>query len=138
VASCGPPAGHHLISFGYLLLYGGPEVGEGRAELSDELFNVLGAALQRAAVGLVGDVVGEDLVHQLQISLITDLFDVTPEDGLVLFCGHSAPFSYIPSRLRLPNGNYDANRRRLAHLHRLFPRVKSTPNSREHPFHEVG
>ena len=67
------------------------EVGEGGAKLADEPFDVLGATLEHRSIGLVGEVADEDLVRKLQVPLVGDLFDVTPEDCLVLFCGHAAP-----------------------------------------------
>src|SRR5918998_5083022 len=60
----------------------------GKAERNSptkEALYVLGAALERRAVGLVGDVAVEDLVGDLESALIKDLLNVTPEDGLVLF-----------------------------------------------------
>src|SRR3712207_8314790 len=48
-----------------------------------------------------GDIAVEDLVHQVQVTLVRDLLDVTPDDGLVLFFGrHDAP----PYREALPLG----------------------------------
>jgi hypothetical protein len=53
-----------------------------------EALDILGAALERRPVGLVGDVAAvEDLVGKLQVALVADLLDVTPEDGLILFGG---------------------------------------------------
>ena len=79
---------HHLVPFCYLVLDAEAEVVEGLLELGLEALYVLGAALERRAVGLVGEVSLEELVHQLQVALVGDLLDVTPEDGLVLFSGH--------------------------------------------------
>ncbi len=39
-----PPAGHHLVPFGYLVFYGAGEVGEGAAHASGELPGLLDAA----------------------------------------------------------------------------------------------
>jgi hypothetical protein len=58
-----------------------------------------GAALERGAVGLVGEVAVEDLVHCLQVPLVGDLLDVTPEDVLVLLCGHA--FLLLPEPLSM-------------------------------------
>ena len=46
------PAGDYLVPFGYLVLYGGVEVGESLAELANESLEVLGAALKHRPVGL--------------------------------------------------------------------------------------
>src|SRR5918994_7891050 len=89
-----PPAGDHLVALGDLVLYLGVEVGEGFLELAREPLDVLGAALQHGAVGLVGEIVVEDLIHQIQLPLVAHLLDVAPENGLVLLRRHPPP----PSR----------------------------------------
>jgi hypothetical protein len=48
----------------------------------------------------VGDIAIEDLVYQVQISLVADLFDIAPERNLVLFFRH-ALFSF-----RFSDGQY--------------------------------
>jgi hypothetical protein len=86
-----PSSGDHLVTLGDLGLYGGMEVVEGTMELGLEPFYVFGAALEHRPVGLMGEVAVEYLVCELQLALVADLLDVTPEDGLVLFGGHAAP-----------------------------------------------
>jgi hypothetical protein len=90
-----------LSPIGDLLLDAHAFVGEGlKVRGSDPLY-VLGATLEGRPVGLVGDIAVEDLVHQVQVTLVRDLLDVTPDDGLVLFFGrHDAP----PYREALPLG----------------------------------
>jgi hypothetical protein len=76
------PTGHYLVPFGDHILDCAMKVGEGPTELAYEPLDILGSALLRVAVRLMGDVSGEDLVHQVQVPLVTDLFDVAPESGL--------------------------------------------------------
>ena len=52
-----------------------------------EALYVLGTTLEGRAIGLVGDVALEDLVHYLKVLLVADLLGVTSEDNLVLFSG---------------------------------------------------
>ncbi len=52
-----------------------------------EALYVLGTTLEGRAIGLVGDVALEDLVHYLKVMLVADLLGVTSEDNLVLFSG---------------------------------------------------
>src|SRR5688572_8028294 len=52
-----------------------------------EALYVLGTTLEGRAVGLVGYVALEDLVHYLEVMLVADLLGVASEDGLVLFGG---------------------------------------------------
>src|SRR5215211_7693207 len=87
VGAASLPTGNDLVPFGYLILDNTMKIGEGLTELAHELFDVLGATFQGSAVGLVGDVPVEDLVRQVEVPLVRDLFDVAPKDGLVLF-GH--------------------------------------------------
>src|SRR5215213_7977003 len=87
VGAASPPTGNDLVPFGYLILDDAMKIGEGLTELAHESFDVLGATFQGSAVGLVGDVPVEDLVRQVEVPLVRDLFDVAPKDGLVLF-GH--------------------------------------------------
>src|SRR5215203_5701036 len=94
LAPVGPahrPARHHLVPLGDLVLYGRTEVGEGPAELAHEPLDVLGTPLEDGAVGLVGAVALEDLLRQVQVTLVADLLHVAPERGLVPFCRHAAP-----------------------------------------------
>jgi hypothetical protein len=49
----------------------------------------------------VGNVAVEDLLGNLQVALIKDLLEVTPEAGLVLFSGH---VSLLLPELPLPLG----------------------------------
>src|SRR5215203_3084003 len=85
VGAASLPTGNDLVPFGYLILDNAMKIGEGLTELAHELFDVLGATFQSSAVGLVGDVPVEDLVRQVEVPLVRDLFDVAPKDGLVLF-----------------------------------------------------
>jgi hypothetical protein len=50
VSSAHRPAGYYLVPFGYLVLYGGVEVGESLAEFAHEPLDVLGTALQHGTV----------------------------------------------------------------------------------------
>src|SRR5215217_4275884 len=69
-----------------------------------EALYVLGTTLEGRAVGLVGDVALEDLVHYLQVILVADLLGVAVEDGLVLFSGgHVSLLLYHPA-LHIQNG----------------------------------
>ncbi len=120
------PAGHHFVSLGDLVLYGGVEVVEGLMELRQEPLYVLGAALEHRAVGLVGEVAVKDLVHKLEVPLVADLLDVTPEGGFVLFFRHVllSSFPYPASLLRravepLMLPSKEAWRIRQALIHRV-------------------
>src|SRR5918992_526964 len=90
VGAANLPAGHHLVPFGDLLLYGGMEVGESVVKLAHEPLDVFGAALEDRPVWLVGEVAIEDLVRKLQVPLVGDLLDVAPEGSLVLFGRHAS------------------------------------------------
>src|SRR5215203_7031344 len=60
-----------------------------------EALYVLRTTLDGRAVGLVGYVAVEDLVHYLEVLLVADLLSVAPEDGLIFFGGgqvFSSPF----------------------------------------------
>src|SRR5829696_10499547 len=60
-----------------------------------EALYVFGTTHEGRAVGLVGDVALEDLVHYLEVLLVADLLGVTSEDSLVLFGGgHAILFSF--------------------------------------------
>src|SRR5215204_287586 len=87
VGAASLPTGNDLVPFGYLILDNAMKIGEGLTELAHESLDVLGATFQGSAVGLVGDVPVEDLVRQVEVPLVRDLFDVAPKDSLVLF-GH--------------------------------------------------
>src|ERR671912_582008 len=78
---------HHLVPFCDLVLYADVKVGESRVILPLEALYVLRTTYEGRAVGLVGDVALEDLVHYLKVLLVADLLGVTSEDGLVLFSG---------------------------------------------------
>jgi hypothetical protein len=52
-----------------------------------EALYVLRTTLEGRAVGLVGYVALEDLVHYLEVLLVADLLGVAVEDGLILFGG---------------------------------------------------
>src|SRR5215208_6424112 len=45
MGAASPPAGHHHVSFGYLILDGGTKVREGQAKLPDKPLDVLGPTL---------------------------------------------------------------------------------------------
>src|SRR5215211_2431506 len=87
MGAASPPAGHHHVSFGYLILDGGTKVREGLAKLPDNPLDVLGPTLLGTTVCLVRDVPIKDLVCQVQVALVGDLLDVTPKDSFILF-GH--------------------------------------------------
>ena len=94
------PSSDHLVLLGALVLYGGMEIGEDAAELAQEPLYVLGAALEHGAIWLVSGVVGEDLVHQVEVAFVTDLLDVAPEDSFALL-GQRRLLSYPRSLARL-------------------------------------
>src|SRR5918994_1136658 len=109
-----------LVPFCDLLVDADAPVGEGQAKLRAEPLYVLGAALERRAVCLVGDIAVEDLVRYVQVTPVSDLLDVTPEDGLVLFSGHV--FLLLPPEPppleRAVASHHGASPRSLAHLWR--------------------
>ena len=87
-----------------------------------EALYVLGAALERRAVGLVGDVAVEDLVGDLEVALIKDLLGVASEGGLDLFFGgHFFSLPSHPASFRAGRSTTDvATRRGLAHLVKVY------------------
>src|SRR5919112_4494139 len=73
-----PKARHHLVPFGDLILDGVSDVGKGAAEHADVPLSTLEPAHLLWGSGIVEDVLGpEDLVHQVQVSAIEDLSEVT-------------------------------------------------------------
>src|ERR671912_2694605 len=86
---------HHLVPFCDLVLDGDVKVGESRVILPLKALYVLRTTYEGRAVGLVGDVALEDLVHYLKVILVADLLQVASEDSLVLFgSGHAILFSF--------------------------------------------
>src|ERR687893_2406849 len=70
-----------------------------------EALYVLRTTLEGRAVGLVGDVALEDLVHYLKVMLVADLLGVASEDSLVLFgSGHAILFSFPIRRFHFRKG----------------------------------
>src|SRR5215207_212705 len=70
-----------------------------------EALYVFGTTHEGRAVGLVGDVALEDLVHYLEVLLVADLLGVTSEDSLVLFGGgHAILYSFPIRRFHLRKG----------------------------------
>src|SRR5919107_1485830 len=97
VGGVSPKARHHLVPFGDLILDGVGYVGEGAAEHDDELLGALKPAHLLWGTRIVEDVLGlEDLIHQVQVSAIEDLVEVTANDGFVYF-RHALPPSRHPS-----------------------------------------
>src|ERR687890_1995348 len=96
---------HHLGPFCDLVLDGDVKVGESRVILPLEALYVLRTTYEGRAVGLVGDVAVEDLVHYLKVMLVADLLGVASEDSLVLFgSGHAILFSFPIRRFHFRKG----------------------------------
>jgi hypothetical protein len=69
-----------------------------------EALYVFGTTHEGRAVGLVGDVALEDLVHYLEVMLVADLLGVTSVDGLVLFSGGHVSLSFPIPRFHFRKG----------------------------------
>jgi hypothetical protein len=81
------PAGHHFISFGYLILDAKMYIGEGAAKHTSESFDAFRAACILWACRIMAYVVrGEKLVCYVQVPLaVQDLINHPSNDGLILF-----------------------------------------------------
>src|SRR5918993_4573166 len=96
---------HHLVPFCNLVLDGDVKVGESRVILPLKALYVLRTTYEGRAVGLVGDVALEDLVHNLEVMLVADPLGVASEDSLVLFgSGHAILFSFPIRRFHFRKG----------------------------------